>query len=159
MRSDDNYVYVVLLLVISARKRLHTVKSIWKAHNSGRGSVSFQKLAIMRDNKDKMGVKTSIYLWSAGIIERQRDLISVVCRNLSMVWVLHYQDGCFLWLQNLEEELRNSSAVTQLFFEILWDSSYCISSNKICGVYIKPPLPLIYIIFPCTEVQAFFSKI
>ena len=42
--------------------------------------ISVQKLSSIND-KDKMWVKKSIYLWTAYTIKRQRDLISVVCRE------------------------------------------------------------------------------
>ena len=45
-------------------------------------TVSFQKLSSMNDNKDKMWVKKGIYLWTTCAIKRQRDLLSVICREL-----------------------------------------------------------------------------
>lgn len=99
-----------------------TVESTWKAHNAVRDSIFSKKLCSVNDNKDKMWVKKSIYLWTARTIKRQRDLIliSVSAGNLSVVWVPHYQDLFFLWSQNLYEKLRNTLPIARFSLN-LWE--------------------------------------
>lgn len=86
-----------------------------EAHNAARDSIYFPKFSSVNENKDKMWVQKSIYLWTASTIKKQRDFTVVVLSAGS--WSREFQD------------------VLPLVTERGWTAEECFPYNSVISIF------------------------